>query len=221
MQKERNTQFHNNAEIAGGGFADVYVAELPDEEPVAPLFPAARQEEVLDCKDDRVRRQKYYAWKLLGYALQRSLGYKIEEMTFCKEKNGKWTTPSCVFSLSHSHGVVAVAVSNGEVGVDVEKIVPKKADFLQRTLTEGERAAFAVKDEREAAQTLFEIWTKKESIFKRAGYGFFRPHKIAVESACVQTEKLSLDGGEYALSVATESGVAVRYFFDVDLSKCV
>ena len=219
MQKKRNAQFHSNAEIAGGGFADVYVAELPDGEPVEPLFPAARQEEVLACKDERVRRQKYYAWKLLGYALQRSLGYKIEEMRFRKEKNGKWTTPSCAFSLSHSHGVAAVAVSDGEVGVDVEKIVPERADFLQKILTEQERAAFAAKGEEDRVQTLFEIWTKKESIFKRAGDGFFRPQKIALESACVQTEKLSLNGGEYALSVATESGVAVRYFFGVDLSE--
>ena len=39
-------------------------------------------------------------------------------------KNGKPMTNGCYFNISHSHGLVACAVSDVPVGIDVEKIRP-------------------------------------------------------------------------------------------------
>ena len=200
--------------------ADVYLAKIPSGIGQGVLLPIERQNEVLACKNERVKGQKYYAWKLLEHALRESFGYKIGDLEFCKGKNGKWTTPRCHFSISHSYNVVAVAVASGPIGVDVEKIAPEKAEFLQKTLTEQEREEFALIIEAcDRAQYLFESWTKKESIFKKAGDGSFRPSKIAVDIGGLATKKLSIDGEEYVLSVAAENAIEARYFLDVDLSE--
>ncbi len=203
-----------------GLIADVYMAKIPDGMGQDVLFPIERQNEVLACGNEKVRRQKYYAWKLLEYALRESFGWEMEGLSLCKGKNGKWTSPRCYFSLSHSHNAVAVAVSEGPIGVDVEKIAPEKAEFLQKTLTEQERAEFSlVVGERNRLKYLFESWTKKESIFKKVGDGLFRPQKIAVDKGAVTKEKLSIDGEEYVLSVAADNAVDVRYFLGVELTE--
>ncbi len=196
--------------------ADVYVAKIPDETGKEMLFPMERQNEVLACGNEKVRRQKYYAWKLLEYALRETFGYEMKTLSFCKGRNGKWTSPSCYFSISHSNGVVAVAVASAPIGVDVEKIAPEKAEFLQKVLTEKEREKLAlISCKEERAEYLFELWTKKESIFKKVGDGAFRPSKIVVTEHSVATKKFAVDGVEYMLSVAAENAAGARYFFDV------
>lgn len=207
-----------SVERKDGLIVDVYWAKIPDEIGKEMLFPLERQNEVLACGNEKVRMQKYYAWKLLKYALRESFGYEMERLSFCKEKNGKWTSPSCYFSISHSHDAVAVAVGNAPIGVDLEKIASEKAEFLQKTLTEQERAEFALLfDENERVEYLFESWTKKESFFKRVGDGAFRPSKIAVDKGVV-TKSVTIDGERYVLSLAAESVAAARYFFDVDFA---
>ena len=201
-------------------FADVYWAKIPSEMGQNVLFPPERQKEIIACGNEKVRRQKYYAWKLLEYALRESLGCEIGDLEFFKGNNGKWTSSSCYFSLSHSHSAVAVAVSDYPIGVDVEKLVPEKAEFLQRVLTEQERAEFALLvGEKSRLEYLFESWTKKESVFKKAGDGSFRPTKIAVDKNFVTTKKVLIDGEEYALSMAAENVTGVRHFVGVELTE--
>lgn len=203
-----------------GRIADVYVAKMPREIGAERILPTARADEIAECQSDKVQRQKYYAWRLLGYALQQTFGYAIETLDFCKGKNGKWTTPYCYFSLSHSENAVAVAVSDRAIGVDVERVNAEKAAFLQTVLTAQEREEIAVlTDETERVEYLFKRWTQKESFFKRAGDGAFRPSKIAVDGALVSTKKMVIDGEEYMLSVAVENVAAARYVLDVDLTE--
>ena len=207
-----------SVERKDGLIVDVYLTKIPNGMGRDVLFPIERQNEVLACGNEKVRRQKYYAWELLKYALRESFGYEMERLSFCKGKNGKWTSPNCCFSITHSHDAVAVAVGNAPIGVDLEKIAPEKAKFLQTVLTEKERQEFALLfNENERVDYLFEIWTKKESIFKKTGDGVFRPSKIAVDKGVV-TKSVTIDGEKYVLSVAAENVAAVRYFFDVDFA---
>ena len=198
---------------------DVYLAEIPKQMGVEPLALAMRQEEILDCGNESVRRQKYYAWKLLEYALARSFGYKIADMEFVKTKYGKWTTPSCFFSISHSENAVAVAVSRKEIGVDVERINDAKDGFIQKVLTKEETKAFAHVPPLEKTEYLIGKWTEKESIFKTLNAGAFRPNKIAVADYMVATKKVVVGGEAYSLSVATENLSSARYYLDVKLSE--
>ncbi len=198
-------------------FADVYVAKMPDEIGNDLLFPPERQNEVLACANDRVRRQKYYAWKLLGYALQYSCGLDMDVLTFDKEKSGKWTLPNCYFSLSHSHNAVAVAVANRPIGVDVELVSGRKKEILQKTLTAAERTEYETLPSHTKIEYLIKTWTQKESFFKMTGDGVFRPSKIVVDKSVVLTQKIQISGEEYALSVAAKNVTDVRWFEQIDL----
>ncbi len=80
------------------------------------------------------------------------------------------------FSVSHSGGCVAVAVSaRGEVGIDVEEIGRLDAALLSSlgdvTLAESERAELALypADQRGWAFTTY--WTRKEAVLKATGDG--------------------------------------------------
>ncbi len=202
--------------------SDVYLAKIPSETGEDTLYPQARQDEVDACTNDKVKRQKYYAWKLLEYALNRTFGYKMSNLVFEKTKRGKWTTPSCFFSISHSENAVAVAVSRREIGVDVEKIDGVKEGVIQKVLTKSENKEFSaigVDENARRREYLVGKWTQKESVFKTADSGAFRPSKIETSAHALATKKVCVDGEEYMLSVATENLANARYYLEVDLSK--
>ena len=77
-------------------------------------------------------------------------------------KNGKPMANGCYFNISHSHGLVACAVSDVPVGIDVEKIRPV-SPWLLRILSPAERESVR-RDE-----DFFRLWTLKEALIKCRG----------------------------------------------------
>ena len=165
---------------------DVYIAKIPFDTEEIILYPPARQEEVLGCTNEKVRRHKYYVWKLLLYALEKSLSLKGEDIVFEKTKEGKWICPACFFSLSHSENIVAVALSENTVGVDVEKIRPVNSSVLKKLV-----------NEKASVEEFFKKWTEKESVFKAFGRKYGGNYFL-------QTQTLPLEEEKYVLSVVTE-----------------
>lgn len=76
--------------------------------------------------------------------------------------NGKPMASGCYFNISHSHGLVACAVSDVPVGIDVEKIRPVSPRLL-RILSPAERESVR-RDE-----DFFRLWTLKEALIKCQG----------------------------------------------------
>ena len=69
------------------------------------------------------------------------------------------------FNLSHSGEYVLLGISKTrEIGVDIERINPSKIDGIRFVLNEEEKR---IADE----ETLFRIWTNKESLTKCKGTG--------------------------------------------------
>jgi len=77
------------------------------------------------------------------------------------------------FSVSHSGGVVAVAVtSSGKIGVDVEKVRPVMEELIPECLAEGEREEWREAVTEESRRGLFfRYWTLKEAYLKYTGAG--------------------------------------------------
>ena len=77
------------------------------------------------------------------------------------------------FSIAHSAGVVAVALSGVyRVGVDVEPAVPRGADpIVWSELSASERARLATAPEAERARWFLRMWTLKEAFVKSTGAG--------------------------------------------------
>lgn len=145
----------------------VYVARIPfrDRGIVCP----ARRDEIESCSNATVREQKISVWELLTFAL-RAQGFSPETMEF-RCKNGKWGADFVEFSLSHCDGLVAVAVGDTPVGVDIERnarCTPK----LVRVMSQTERTRFLSLEEEDKTDFLANIWTRKEASFKRGGNFF-------------------------------------------------
>ena len=199
---------------------DVYLCPIPEEWKMTPVVPAERNEEIERVSNSRVKAEKYYVWRLLEYALERSFGLKMEKLRFEKTENGKWLCDLCAFSLSHCSGAVAVAVSRAPVGVDVEtQRVLTGERLADHILTENEKTLYAALAEAEKPLFLLRTWTKKESLFKREGGKALLPATIETTDAKVYCETVELDGKNYTFSVATDTPEVVRVYTNPNALK--
>ena len=189
---------------------NVYVAKIPDNDVFLPIYPTERSEYVAAAKSDSVRRERYYVWRLLEHAIADCLRIKTEDISFCCE-NGRWSCDKCHFSLAHSDGVVAVAISSAPVGVDIEEIKPPRAEgFKDRILSSEERAACGEAD-------AIALWCKKEALFKRGGGDKFIPREVSTVGAECKLRKISVGGSDYYLAVACDHGGEIKLYENIDL----
>jgi 4'-phosphopantetheinyl transferase len=118
------------------------------------------------------------------------------------------------FSLSHSGGLVLIAVARGRrVGADVER-VRARTDVLaiaRGSLTARERRTIEAPDTDEARRAaFFSCWTRKEAYLKGLGTGLAGGLDIDPEEALGwQVRSLPVPPG-YAAAVAAEGQFALR-----------
>lgn len=192
---------------------DVYTAKIPEEVVIKKLYNKQRSAEIACCTSEKVKREKYCVWKLLEYALNHSFGLNPKKTAFEKDECGKWHTEGYCFSLSHCDGIVAVAVSRKEVGVDVERACDRLESIKHKFLTEKEGEEYSRQSDKTAY--LAEKWTQKESIFKMQGGKGFTPDKIQTED--FTTKSICLDGdSDYVLSVCADNLKQLRIHQNVD-----
>lgn len=118
-----------------------------------------------------------------GFLLNLALGGKQEHY----DKNGKPYFEGGFLSISHSGEWVLVAVSETEIGVDIEKIRPADTERLNRKY-------FA-----DSPENFFENWVKKESMFKKLGTGLKGTGEIEEHSFLILP-----DFPGYAAALCTE-----------------
>ncbi len=76
------------------------------------------------------------------------------------------------FSISHSKGLVAVAVSDNPVGLDIERIRNINFNIIKKVCTDSEKEYVLNGGNKEEQNIrLIEIWTFKEAYFKYMGTG--------------------------------------------------
>lgn len=82
------------------------------------------------------------------------------------------------FSLSHSHGVGAVAVGlEDELGIDIERVRPfdDALRVAQRLFTPVEQEVLRAQPEGRRLDLFFRYWTGKEAVVKSVGLGLSQP----------------------------------------------
>lgn len=213
-QTERVRELFHNFPVL-----DVYVAEIPQDTPLSTVYPPARDEEIKACGSQKVQREKYYAWKLLEYAAERTFGKKLKKIDFSKTENGKWECKEFAFSLSHSKNAVAVALSRKPVGVDIELFTPVKEGAAEKILSAAEKTEYEALSNKEREEYLLKKWTQKESIFKRGNEVHFIPAHTETQNEPLRTEQVALAGDTYFLSVASEHIQRFRLHKNIELSK--
>lgn len=197
------------------GTVDVYIAPMGNG-PVTPVYPPARQERIDAAANENQRRQRYFVWKLLEYAMENSFGLGLREQEFTVDAAGKWRCDGCFFSLSHSENAVAVAVSDRPVGVDIESLERDPASGLEKKiLTEQELLVWVSLAEPDRKTYLLEKWCAKESLYK-AGDGLsFQPRQMETDD--VPGGRVAVGGQEYVYAVATECPERLRIFSQIEL----
>ncbi len=194
----------------------IYTAQIPTNTKMGELVPKERNEEVKSCKNEEVKREKYYVWKLLEYALERTFGKKLKKLDIYKSNSGKWECDGYEFSLSHSHGVVAVAVSRRKVGVDIELKKELRVNIADKILSDKEAEEFNGVAQNERNDWLIKKWTQKESAFKLNGKAVSSIKDIPTDS--VKTFEVSVGGNNYYLSVCSEWADNAKIIENVDLT---
>lgn len=178
------------------------------------IYPRARRDEIARCKSEKVKREKYFAWKLLRKALTDYFNLDFDNLQFAKTANGQWICPDVFFSISHSDGAVCVAASSFPVGVDIEKRKGVNPSLAARILTEREYGVYEGLKETEKEEFLLESWVKKESIFKRRGASALMPGSLDTLGDEARLSRVVIKDEKYVIAVASEQNETVILYME-------
>lgn len=147
-------------------FFDNYASlNLDEYKTVLPVERAARFERFRQTRD---KENCLAAYLLLKYALKQN---GIEDFKIETAENEKpfLKSEKIFFNISHCKSGVAVAVSDNEVGIDIQDIEPYKESVAKRVCTEKEIELIEKSENKDRAFT--RIWTLKEAAAKCDGSG--------------------------------------------------
>ena len=137
-------------------------------------LPQWRKEKALQYKKLNDRKRSVLAFVLLERALREEYGI-TEVPEFVYNEFGKPSLPNLpiYFSLSHCKDAVACAVSDHNIGIDVESIVSYNTDVARRVCTAAELEMLEQSENKDAE--FIKLWTVKEAISKYEGMGLSLP----------------------------------------------
>ena len=197
----------------------VYVTAIPTDArtDLTRIACEQRRAEIEKIKNPRVKAEKLFAWLLLEYAVKADFGCALSSLNPRKTDSGKWVADRIFFSISHSDGIIAVAVSDKPVGVDIQgEVVPRAKNFAEKVLNERELSELSELTDKDKSKQLIELWSKKEALFKLDGDGVFSPKKIDTKSF-VSFVQINEAKGTSILSVASRDYTSFELSCDVDL----
>ena len=117
------------------------------------------------------RRRSVAAWLLLRQMLAER-GLDADALPVIVNEFGKPAFDSAQgprFSLSHAGDRVMAAVSDSEVGCDVERIVPIDGGMLKLNLVDVERTHLAALSGEALDRAFIRLWVRKEGYVKAVG----------------------------------------------------
>lgn len=134
-----------------------------------------RIEKVLKIKNESAKRQSIGAELLLNTAVAAETG---AEFPF-KWETGKYGKPYLVdypdlhINLAHSKDYAVCAVSDTEIGVDIQYMRDFNEAVMRRCFTAEETAI--VKSSENKKSAFYDLWVRKESFAKAVGKGLLLP----------------------------------------------
>lgn len=203
----------------------VYIGPYPFSFPeqTESIFPLERRREIERAREGKTRREKYYVWKLLEYALRDYGNIDIRNLNLRRNEFGKWQSDGIFLSLSHAKEICAVGLSSHPVGVDIELFTAARFNerLARYILTPDETKRYDSMDKEQKERFCAAAWTGKESVFKREDTEAFAPRRLDGFSDVV-TERVLYGDNEYFLSCASRFFRRVRFcpLAGVRMSPC-
>lgn len=139
-------------------------------------LPQIRQQKANKYKFLKDKRLSVGVYLLLAKALDK-YNLKITNYEFKYENNGKPFLSGCPlhFSLSHSGDLVAVAISDDVIGVDIQETRDFDIKLTEMVFNDNDRVYFEKSNNKK--QAFYKIWTHKESYIKMTGEGLKKNFK--------------------------------------------
>lgn len=192
----------------------VYIKPITNEIEYRELYPIERDNEIKNAKCDKVKKEKFCTWDLLEYAICDLFLKDIKSFEFSKNEFGKWSADGIYFSLSHCDGYVAVAVSNEAIGVDIENADEFERKIMPDKLCKMKKHILAENEDANTSEEFLSLWTKKESIFKCCGDGYYHPTEISVEKYSTKTKILDVESKLFVSICSDNLGSEKIYLLD-------
>lgn len=135
-------------------------------------LPEERRKKILCAKQKQKRLQSLGAGLLLHRVLHK---HGILSNTLGTDDNGKPFAEGICFNLSHSGNYVICAVSDREVGCDIEQMKEAPKQIASRVFSPAEMEYLEQITGEAYNREFFRIWTQKESYLKMIGRGLRLP----------------------------------------------
>ena len=103
-------------------------------------------------------------------------------------------------SLSHKDNEAVAIVSDGSVGIDIEKIEEKDEDFLKAAFSESERLLLG---DEPPSETIISFWVAKEACAKKTGKGLIVDPK-QFEVSAIKGEILTIGNEQVKIKTIGE-----------------
>ena len=167
---------HNKKELTPMGIVKIYCYncdKLRDRELFERCYAAAGEQR--KAKIDRLR---FNSDKRLSLGADILFRHALGEWADKPVKTNEYGKPyieGCpiFFNLSHSGSIAMIAVSDTEIGCDVQITSKPPLEVAQRYFCESERILIEQSNDR--AKMFFRLWTLKESYIKMLGKGLSAP----------------------------------------------
>ena len=183
----------------------VCFSPIPNGASDEPLYPMERQREIEKIKNPTVRREKYFAWKLLEKAVRLGMRLDFKSLKFNRLEDGRWLSPDFYFSISHSGGALAVAISSEPLGIDIEPLGRGFSEGLvRRYFTEGEKEHYCASSEEHKEECALRIWTAKEAYFKSLSRDKFEPSRVDTSGISYASGDIDISGSKFIYSLYSE-----------------
>lgn len=153
----------------------------------------------LNDHENKYQKEHRIGLSLLDYGLKK-MNVDFSEEDISLTDTGKpflINTKDIYFNISHCDGWVVCAISNQEVGVDIERVGYMSDAMVKKVLNESESKLID--------QNLFyRFWTLKESYLKWCGQGFYMDPRM-VEFKIIENDVYCLTDDVYCVSKSMES----------------
>ena len=179
-------------------------------------LPQWRREKALQYKKLNDRKRSVLAFVLLERALREEYGItEVPEFVYNEFGKPSLSNLPIHFSLSHCRDAVACAVSDHNIGIDVETIVPYNPDIARRVCTEKELEI--LENSENPDLDFIKLWTIKEAISKLEGFGLLLDFKrIRPEFYSIHTEMCR--GSNCVFSICTVGKEDIRVIRKLDFN---
>lgn len=131
------------------------------------FLPPSRKQKVDKTKDEQTKKIQIVEY----YLIKKHLGL-LSQKDFSYNKYGKpYILGEKHFSISHTKTALVIAISDNEIGIDIQEISKPSERLIKKVLNESEMQQ--VQKSTSPSKEFTKLWTKKESYVKYNGTSIF------------------------------------------------